>query len=232
MLTVLTLNFVYIITLKIIKSILFIKKSSKYLNFLFEYDRMLSSLTMEIHMEADFIEGSVRTRLIVAGINELEERGVKDFSLRRVALASEVSCAAPYRHFKDKEDFINEIIKYISSKWELLCIEIESVFRNDLRKRIIELAVSNLRFWIANPNYRSVLMTVSPFGTDVLSMFDAPLMAALEQWCAQNGSDYLSKKYTVRALIYGTLILAGTEENKTLLAERLRDKLEEEFKEI
>ena len=58
-------------------------------------------------MEADFIEGSVRTRLIVAGINELEERGVKDFSLRRVALAAEVSCAAPYRHFKDKDDFEN-----------------------------------------------------------------------------------------------------------------------------
>ncbi len=183
-------------------------------------------------MEADFIEGSVRTRLIVAGINELEERGVKDFSLRRVALAAEVSCAAPYRHFKDKDDFINEIIKYISSKWELLCIQIESVFKDDLRKRIIELAVSNLRFWIANPNYRSVLMTVSPFGTDVLSMFDASLMAALETWCAKNGCDYSSKKYTVRALIYGTLILASTEENKILLAERLRDKLEDEFKEV
>lgn len=183
-------------------------------------------------MEADFIEGSVRTRLIVAGINELEERGVKDFSLRRVALAAEVSCAAPYRHFKDKDDFINEIIKYISSKWELLCIQIESVFKDNLRKRIIELAVSNLRFWIANPNYRSVLMTVSPFGTDVLSMFDTPLMTSLEEWCLKNGCDYNSKKYTVRALIYGTLILAGTEENKILLAERLREKLEDEFREF
>lgn len=232
MLTVLTLDFAYIITLIVNKVNTFYKKTIKDLNFLKLCDRMLSTLTLEIYMEADFIEGSVRTRLIVAGINELEERGVKDFSLRRVALAAEVSCAAPYRHFKDKDDFINEIIKYISSKWELLCIEIESVFKNDLRKRIIELAVSNLRFWIANSNYRSVLMTVSPFGTDVLSMFDAPLMSALEQWCAQKGSDYLSKKYTVRALIYGTLILAGTEENKILFAERLRDKLEDEFKEI
>lgn len=213
-------------------SIVFIKKLLKDLNFFFGCAKMLSILTLEMYMEADFIEGSVRTRLIVAGINELEERGVKDFSLRRVALAAEVSCAAPYRHFKDKDDLITEIIKYISSKWELLCIEIESVFKDNLRKRIIELAVSNLRFWIANSNYRSVLMTVSPFGTDVLSMFDAPLMAALGQWCAQSGQDYLSKKYTLRALIYGTLILAGTEENKTLLAERLRDKLEDEFKEI
>ena len=168
----------------------------------------------------------------MAGINELEERGVKDFSLRRVALAAEVSCAAPYRHFKDKDDFINEIIKYISSKWELLCIEIESVFKDDIRKKIIELAVSNLRFWIANSNYRSVLMTVSPFETDVLSMFDSSLMSALEVWCEHTGQDFASKKYTVRALIYGTLILAGTEENKGLLAERLRKKLEDEFNAI
>lgn len=183
-------------------------------------------------MEADFIEDSVRTRLIIAGINELEARGIKDFSLRRAALAAEVSCAAPYRHFKDKDEFISETIKFISSKWELLCREIESVFENDLRRKIIELAVSNLRFWIANPNYRSVLMNVSPSGTDVLSMFDLSLMTALEEWCKLNSVDFDSKKYTVRALVYGTFMLAGTEENKMLLAERLRNKLEDEFKEV
>ena len=180
-------------------------------------------------METEFIEGSVRTRLIIAGINELWERGIKDFSLRRVALAAEVSCAAPYRHFKDKDEFISEIIKYISSKWELLCREIDSVYSDDLCRRIIELAVSNLRFWVANPNYRSVLMSVSPSGLDVLSMFDSSLMSAVDEWCKLNSSDFESKKYTVRALIYGTLMLVGVENDKMLLAERLREKLEEEF---
>ena len=180
-------------------------------------------------MEAEFIEGSVRTRLIVAGINELWERGIKDFSLRRTALVAEVSCAAPYRHFKDKEEFISEIVKYIASKWELMCREIESVFDKDLRRRIIELSVSNLRFWIANPNYRSVLMTLSPSGIEVLSMFDSPLTAAIEQWCAEKFLDFEAKKFTVRALIYGTLMLMGSENDVHLLADRFRKKLEEEF---
>ena len=180
-------------------------------------------------MESEFIEGSVRTRLIIAGINEIEERGVKDFSLRRVALSAEVSCAAPYRHFKDKNELISEIIKYISSKWELLCREINIVFQNDLRRRIIELAVSNLRFWIANPNYRSVLMTVSPSGLDVLSMFDSSLMCALEELCEREGYDFASKKFTVRALLYGSLMLCGVEVDRMRVVERLRGKLEEEF---
>ena len=180
-------------------------------------------------MEADFIEESVRTRLIVAGINELWERGVKDFSLRRVAMASEVSCAAPYRHFKDKEEFISEIIKYVSSKWELLCREIESAFSNDLRRLIIELATSNIRFWMANPNYRSVFITVSPTGANALSMFDSSLMDAILEWCKENAEDFELKKYTVRALIYGTLMLIETEKDNMIRVERLRRKLEDEF---
>ena len=133
-------------------------------------------------MQKEYIERNVRDRLIIAGINELEERGIRDFSLRRCALSAEVSCAAPYRHFKDKEDFISEIIKYISSKWMLLCSEIERIFTSDKRRLIIELAVANLRFWLANANYRSVLLTVSTSSGDVLSYFDAPLMSAIDSW--------------------------------------------------
>ncbi|MBO5879898.1 MAG: helix-turn-helix transcriptional regulator, partial [Clostridia bacterium] len=54
-------------------------------------------------MEDRFVEENVKHRLILAGIRELEEYGITDFSLRRVAVSAQVSCAAPYRHFKSKE---------------------------------------------------------------------------------------------------------------------------------
>ena len=130
---------------------------------------------------------------------------------------------------KDKEEFIAEIVKYIASKWELLCREIERVFQNDLRRKIIELLVSNLRFWIANQNYRSVLMTLSPSGIEVLSLFDSSIMSAIKQWCTESSLDFESKKYTVRALLYGTLMLMGSEQTLPLLVERFRNKLEDEF---
>ena len=180
-------------------------------------------------MENNFIEKSVRTRLIVAGINELEERGIRDFSLRRAALRAEVSCAAPYRHFKDKEEFISEIIKYISSKWMLLCREIERIFADDKRRLIIELATSNLRFWLANANYRSVLMNVSTSASEVLSSFDAPLMNAIDIWCDEHGEDRENKKYTVRALLYGSLMLTSSSREGNCLPDLLRRELEITF---
>jgi AcrR family transcriptional regulator len=67
---------------------------------------MLTVLTLVVFMDQDYGMRSVKTRLILAGLNEIEEYGIKNFSLRRVALGAQVSCAAPYRHFKDKDDFI------------------------------------------------------------------------------------------------------------------------------
>ena len=46
----------------------------------------------------------VKTRLLLAGVKELSEYGARDFSLRRAAEAAGVSCAAPYRYFKGKEE--------------------------------------------------------------------------------------------------------------------------------
>ena len=180
-------------------------------------------------MEDAFIENSVRTRLIVAGITEIEERGIKDFSLRRAALAAEVSCAAPYRHFRDKEHFISEIINYVGSRWELLCREIRGVFSEDKRRLVIELAVSNLRFWVANPNYRSVLLTVSQSGEEGLSVFDAPLILAIDEYSAEKSTDAESVKYFVRAMIYGSLMLAGSSADTVGIVARLRKRLEEEI---
>jgi AcrR family transcriptional regulator len=180
-------------------------------------------------MENDFIEKNVRARLIVAGINELEERGIRDFSLRRAALRAEVSCAAPYRHFKDKEEFISEIIKYISSKWMLLCHEVEKAFSLDKRRLIIELAVANLRFWLANANYRTVLMTVSSSAQEVLSNFDRPLLRAVEEWCEVNREDAETKKFTVRALLYGSVMMTSDNASRSLLPNLLRRELDEIF---
>ena len=45
---------------------------------------------------------NMRQLLIEAGIEEINRSGVTDFSVRRVAMECGVSCAAPYKHFKDR----------------------------------------------------------------------------------------------------------------------------------
>ena len=62
--------------------------------------------------------GNLRDDLIRAGIDEINAHGANGFSIRRVAVACGVSSAAPYKHFKDKDDFIIFIIKDIRSRFE------------------------------------------------------------------------------------------------------------------
>lgn len=173
----------------------------------------------------------VKTRLILAGIMELEEHGLRDFSLRRVAAGADVSCAAPYRHFRDKEELILAIIAYIRESWELLAENITTAFANNTTDRVVNLTVAALRFWLANGNLRSVLMS----GQDELgeekrrevNRFDAPIIAAVRNLAAERGvADSEELAFTVLALVYGTVTLVccgsvGISDGESLLRKRL-----------
>ena len=90
-------------------------------------------------MEEAYLEKSVRQRLILAGIAELEEHGLAEFSLRRAALAAQVSCAAPYRHFESREAFIRETVAYINSQWGLLRESITRLYQGNTQRCLTEL---------------------------------------------------------------------------------------------
>ena len=180
-------------------------------------------------MEADYIEQSVRTRLILAGISELEEHGIADFSLRRTALSAQVSCAAPYRHFKDKDELISEIIKYVNSKWELLVKEIYKVFSSKPRELAIEMCMTAIRFRIANKNFRTVFMLSSHTPSSKIlnkSIVDAVISYSEYKGFSEKERDI--KIYTAEALIAGSLVLSDGEDASTILS-LAREKLMLEF---
>ena len=81
---------------------------------------------------------NMRQLLIEAGIEEINRSGVSDFSVRRVATACSVSCAAPYKHFKDKREFIAAIIEYVNSQWQERQEEILASCTGGLREQIVE----------------------------------------------------------------------------------------------
>ena len=157
-------------------------------------------------MKTDFISDGVRTRLILAGIQEIEMHGIKDFSLRRAALTAQVSCAAPYRHFKDKDEFIVEIIKYIGSRWDLLFKELKKIYSNNLKDLIKNSCISYLRFWTGNTNYRTILLS-SPSAATYIG-FDFELEKLIDEY--YNHAKFAKSKYfSVRSMIYGSVLLSG-----------------------
>ena len=183
-------------------------------------------------MEENYVVDSVEERLINAGLTELLHHGIADFSLRRVATAAGVSCAAPYRHFKDKDELIIGIIDYVLDGWILLSEEIRDIYIADLPSAIIELSVSLVRFFLGNGNFRSVL-TVAMADSDPnrrreLSKFDSPIVETIGQLCADKlltEEDGRVIAYTVLSLIYGTLMLVSRGVNSEACIENMRSKI-------
>lgn len=159
-------------------------------------------------MEEEYIESSVKKRLILSGIKELSEHGVRDFSLRRVALAAQVSCAAPYRHFKDKDELILGIISHVADDFELLSKQICEIYVDSLTERLIHLAVVTFRFWIANGSFRTVMLSLD-LSTDSafrlqIERFDAPVRGTVRELVGNSDDELV---FTVLSLIYGAVDL-------------------------
>ena len=177
----------------------------------------------------------LRHSLIIAGISEIELHGLADFSLRRVATACGVSCAAPYRHFKSKGDLILAIISYINEQWSFLERQIFDIYRADTRRLILELATANIRFWIANPNFRSIMM-MDDRALDALQLRERSRILdeigkLIGVYCKENQIDTqseLQSAFAVRAIIYGAtqMLGSGELENTPDAMEIIRSRIE------
>ena len=157
----------------------------------------------------------LRESLLLAGVAELEAHGPSGFSLRRVAAACGVSCAAPYKHFESKEAFIAAILAYIHEKWDLLESHICTVFPNGGKDRLVELCLADIRFWIGNPHFYSVHMMARGAKDGGTTRLGVRAEEELFSLCKAVGKDYASAVYILRSLVYGAIMMLedGTLEN-------------------
>ena len=162
----------------------------------------------------EIIKDTVKEKLILQGITELETYGINGFSLRRVASSCAVSCAAPYKHFKNKDEFIFEIAKYIFTQWNLFTTQILSIIENDTKKQITEICISYIRFWLANPKFRSVLMinTDETFGkrADEIAELSQVTKKIISDYCKENSITKEKQNnliFSVRAITYGAIMM-------------------------
>lgn len=157
---------------------------------------------------------SVKERLLKAGILEIERSGLQTFSIRRVAAACNVSCAAPYKHFADKSEFILAIIHYINEEWYVRQKQVADQYAGDTRRQIVEVSLAYIRFLLENPQYRSVLMlsdnSLSPEQLRAKSQVSQGTRALIERYCAEVSmprETEIRKTFVVRSLIYGAALM-------------------------
>lgn len=181
---------------------------------------------------------NMRQLLIEAGIEEINREGVTDFSVRRVAAACGVSCAAPYKHFKDKREFIAAIIDYVNEQWRVRQEAIIANCDGGLREQIVEVVVGYVRFLMEKPWFRSILMLKDAEFDNIYHKARGQMSSRSQQMEAQFfaesgwGPDKSRRKlHIVRAILFGTVFLVDTGElccDETVL-ETVRAAVDREF---
>lgn len=181
---------------------------------------------------------NMRDILIRAGIDEINAHGVTGFSIRRVAEACSVSCAAPYKHFKDKREFIASIIDYVNDQWRVRQQEILSQCGTGLREQIVAVCVGYVRFLMENPYFRSILMLKDKEFDNIYHKVRGQISSRSQQleadFFASSGydSDTMQRKlHMVRAMLFGTVFLidTGELEYSDATMEHLRFTIDREF---
>lgn len=155
-----------------------------------------------------------RERLILAGIAELEKHGLHNFSIRRVATASGMSCAAPYKHFEDKRDFIAAIIYYVNDRWRELSREIAKGFAGDTRRQLVEISLGYIRFLHDNPHFRAIMLLrdtgLEKDGSRRILNLDRGSRRLVDRYCKEvNMTPEVRKRksFVIYSLIYGAIMM-------------------------
>ncbi len=169
---------------------------------------------------------TVREQLIAAGIVELEGHGMADFSLRRVAAACNLSCAAPYKHFKGKDELIEAIFAHIHSQLNFLLQQVGQVHTAP-DEQLIESCLAYIRFCIANPHFRAVLMLAGR-ALPLADTVERLLPACLPEMSARERQD---RGFCIRSIAYGaTLMLeSGELDYQESVMNRIRESLKREL---
>lgn len=112
--------------------------------------------------------GELKEILIKNGLLLLNKVGYQDFSIRKVAAMSGVSHAAPYKHFKDKEELITAISMSVVKSFKNSLAETALIFAAQPHMCLIELGKKYVQFMVENPEYmKSLFLTPSKYSVKI-----------------------------------------------------------------
>ena len=103
-------------------------------------------------MADSYHHGNLRQALIDAGIKIINKDGEENLSLRKAAAACNVSHAAPYAHFKDKDELIEAIKESVTGKF-MKELESSAEGAANADEALIYMGSAYITFFSKHPDY-------------------------------------------------------------------------------
>ena len=162
-------------------------------------------------MEATY---SIRDKLIDEGIRMLHKYGVDKLSLRGIAQACGVSCAAPYKHFQNKQDFIKAVVDAINLEWFNKQTNALQKIKDDAGTKLKAICKEYLLFLRDHPHFCSIIVrkdeSVGKWHINRLFDQSSTSKQLIRRYCEEKGlssEEAYCKVYVIRALLYGSAIM-------------------------
>ena len=146
-------------------------------------------------MSDTYHHGNLRQALIEAGIRIINEQGEEQLSLRKVAATCEVSHAAPYAHFKDKEELLAAMQNSVNEQFTAQ-LQRAIASATSAEQKILAMGRAYISFFCHKPDYFTFLFgkqkLVAHLTMDEEHEEDYPpfklLKAVFRQYLAESGA--------------------------------------------
>ncbi len=103
--------------------------------------------------QGNYHHDNLKSELIEKGLKLLDKEGYEGFSLRKVAKACNASHAAPYRHFKNKDELILAIAEEAMYKFGGVLQQAVDKYPDNPEYQLKEMGCAYIQFFVENPEY-------------------------------------------------------------------------------
>lgn len=118
--------------------------------------------------EDKYHHGDLHDALIETGIKLINKNGIENLSLRKVAAECGVSHAAPYSHFKDKEDLLESMKEYATEKFsDALQMSVDENVGKSNYDIVSSIGEAYVGFFIRSPQYYEFIFERADYGIDL-----------------------------------------------------------------
>lgn len=150
--------------------------------------------------------------LIDASLRLLERDGLEGFTIRQVAEFCNLSVAAPYKHFKNKDELLYAATQKMVEQWKVQEAQSIAQYAPDLKEQMVQLSMEWIRFSMETRPYaylltvdqtllpehvKELLVSSTDYARDCLSR-----LSLREQW---EHSTFLRREYMMRSLTEGAI---------------------------
>ncbi len=139
-------------------------------------------------MKDSYHHGNLKNALIERGLAYISKEGIDKFSFRKLSEICDVSMAAPYSHFKNKEEYLDAVEEYVT---QALVKNMASSVKSckSAYEVVVESGISYISFSQNNPVYRQLFYRHAHPSIDLYP----PFIVFKEALCNKIGDETLSE---------------------------------------